>query len=120
MQTATGLLRTDKFGSSVYVENITPAEAAILRSGHTTAANGEPWLELAYSGDIKVSPSELMADLKRKYLDLRNGSDNVVDKLYPGMNPSLPETFDRVDLGCKVSGLPKKEVPVEPEVKVKK
>jgi hypothetical protein len=108
MQVAEGRLKIDPSGSDIPVHLMTPAEAQILSKGFEVVANGKPLYNVYLVGSTKRSREFEIARLREKYKNLNITTQgkltNVVDMLYPGASPSLPETF--ADTGIPVLAEP--------------
>lgn len=90
-------LKINKQGSDIPLHNVTPAEVQVLRKGHEISANGDPIGTVAVVGTIKRSNQIEVNRLRSKYGGLKHKSGDkdvpVVESLFPGANPQLPQTF---------------------------
>lgn len=109
MQIANAWLRVHKDGT-VPIRDITPAEAVVLNVAHLGNANG-----VAVTGitDVRDDTSRSAATeikrLREKYPILTDSKkQNVVEKTYPGVNPTLPKTFREAGIAV-LSGGPVEE-----------
>ena len=97
-------LRVDKFGSTVPLTGVTPAEVLYLVADNHRNAGTDPIVELKEKGEAMTytgeedktgkpvlrprSPSEEIARLRMKY------PEKTLSKLFGGFNPRMPETFE--------------------------
>jgi hypothetical protein len=98
METASGMLRINEYGSTVPVTSITPAEALVLKNGFEVVSKGETLCDMTMQGDKEVDSRELLQYLKERYVNMKDpdGEIGLVEKLFPGSSPKLPTTFDEV------------------------
>jgi len=103
MQIAKCRVVLNHFGSSVEKHDITPAEAQVLQEMHNMNVGSDCIIDLKASGKAQVreldpkddektilrdrTPLEEVSRLKRIY------NAKFVEKLFPGRNPTVPETF---------------------------
>lgn len=86
---------------------VSPAEIVILRTLHQSKVGAEVVDSAVFEKDVPYGPAELNR-LRAKY------KSKVLDKLWPGINKTLPMTFEEV--GVKLVGLPEPEpVPAKSE-----
>lgn len=91
METATGRVILDKQGSDVPVSRITPAEVLVLRSIHMNSVGKDPVTNLKVDKEqVKRSGAQEKARLLGKY------AKDVIEKMFPGVSPSLPTSFDEL------------------------
>lgn len=112
MKQADILLRVDKFGSTVSLSGVTPAEVLYLVADNHRNAGTDPIVELIEKGEATEgsgkaarprSPSEEIARLRMKY------PDKALTKLFGGFNPRMPETFEearQAGLGISIPSNP--------------
>lgn len=84
MQTATCRVKTND-STITHVRNVTPAQAVLLDNIHKARAGGEVILETVLTGVIT-------GDGEVKRLSRIYGASKV-EKLWPGLNKKLPQTF---------------------------
>jgi hypothetical protein len=97
MQIAHARLKIDSSGADIPLKYVTPAEVMALRAGHGPVINGEPVTQVYVVGDADRSDKTELSRLTEKYKKLLISSKgqmvSVVESLFPGVNPSLPQTF---------------------------
>lgn len=106
-------LKIDKFGSTIPLTGVTPAELFYLVADHHQNAGGDPVVTLTetgeavtFTGEMKKntkgvdepvlrprSESEELARLRMKY------PSNRLGKIFGGYAPRLPETFEEARKG---------------------
>lgn len=118
MQIANCRVVLNREGTDVFRGMITPAEAQLLRYQFEPQAGGNPITHLEIlDGEAAVivkrddeDPNNIAKAKKRK----RGNNDEirrlmgkyenkVIDKLFPGMNPTLPETFEEAGFSEKLA-----------------
>jgi hypothetical protein len=105
MQIANVRLRLNELGSDVALEDITPAEAALLNTDHATNAKGEAIHDIVVTGEVTRSNEAEINRLREKYVNAKDRKgEPLAEKLYPGKNPTLPQTFK--DAGFAVEAKP--------------
>jgi hypothetical protein len=110
MQIANAWLKIDALGSNVQLEDITPAEAAILNTDHEINAKGLAIHDIVVTGTVERTGEVEINRLRDKYANARTKKgDKLADTLYPGKNPVLPQTFKEV--GFEATEPEKKSVP---------
>lgn len=86
---------------TVQKENITVAEAAVLNAMHGEGAISNP----VNIRTVSVNPTNLKSMLAARYL--RRAGDakdrDIADKLFPGMTPNFPATFDLIGVAPAVA-----------------
>jgi hypothetical protein len=85
---------------------VSPAEIVILRHLHQSKVGAEVVESAVFDKDVPYGPAEVNR-LRAKY------KKKVLDELWPGINKSLPQTFEEV--GVKLAGLPEPEPVKVPE-----
>lgn len=102
MQIANGWLKLNKFGSTVPLRGITPAEAAILQKGHEVNAGGVAVLDVVVYGNVNRKDSVELDRLRHKYKDLgtKDGTKTITvfSQLFSGLSAKAPQTFDDVGI----------------------
>jgi hypothetical protein len=92
-------------GSNVPLRSITPAEAVFLnheRKQHKDD-NESKIIHVKLVGDVKRSDADEKARLMRQYGKRDPKTEEIlVEKLFPGATPRMPQTFE--DVGIKVDG----------------
>ena len=93
-------LKLNKLGSDVPM-TVTPAEVLVLREGFQANAGGDPIFDLKLVGTVERSAAGEVARLKSKYADLHIKGDagqkvTVVDKVFAGHAPNVPQKFSEV------------------------
>lgn len=78
-----------KNGSDVALLGVTPAEVLLLRAIHQKKLGRDPITDLKASGEVKRSGAEEKTRLLQKYKAV------VVEKLFPGITPTMPDDFDK-------------------------
>lgn len=100
MQTANCWLQIEKFGSDVPVLGMTPAELVLVVNEFQDKLGKFPVHDLEMGDDSDRSGLVEVERLRSKYGFVRSSKPPVfkIDKLYPGVNPRLPETFAETGL----------------------
>lgn len=105
MQIANCRMKLNSLGSDILKVNVTPAEILILNEGFEKAVNGMAVKEVEVLGTVDRSDETELARLRRRYANLRPGGaregQNVVNKLFPGVNAVLPQTFAKIGIATK-------------------
>jgi hypothetical protein len=96
-------------GSDTPKINVTPAECQLLQSQFQSIAGGNPITQLVISKETEASVviSRALAEDSQEIVHRRKRTDKeeilrltqfygqkLVSKLFPGLNPKLPETFE--------------------------
>jgi len=99
MQIANCWLKIDPTGSNIHLEEITPAEAAILNADHEANAKGVAVHDVVITGNMDRSGEAEINRLRDKYANAKNKKgEQWATVLYPGKNPVLPQNFQEVGL----------------------
>jgi hypothetical protein len=99
MQIGNAWLKIDSTGSNIFLEEITPAEAALLNADHEANAKGPAVQELVLVGDVERTGEAEINRLKEKYPNSKNKKgEQWATVLYPGKNPVLPQKFSEVGI----------------------
>lgn len=100
MQVGNIWLKIDAFGSNIQLEDVTPAEVAILNENHETNAKTKTCChDLTNVRDEKRDNESEINRLRDKYANAKNRKgESLAVTLYPGKNPTLPQTFKEVGL----------------------
>lgn len=99
-------LKLDKF-SDVPIRRATPAELMVLRRAHEINVGGDPISDVEVCRDIEQSDRDEKSRLLRKYPRLKvrpPGADKdvgVVELLFPGESPRLPQSFQETGVETK-------------------
>lgn len=115
MQVGNIWLKLDSSGSNIQLENVTPAEVAILNENHeVNSKTKDSCHDLTNVRDEKRDNEVEINRLRAKYANAKDKKGNgLAETLYPGKNPTLPQTFKEV--GLMPLGAPKVEEPKKPE-----
>lgn len=86
-------------GTNVPITKITPAELVLLVTQWKDYAKRHPIHNLAIVGSVKRDTQIEIDRLKSKY-GKRQGEKKLykIEELYPGTNPSIPQTFEETGL----------------------
>ncbi len=99
MQLANAWLKIDGSGSNIQVFDITPTEAALLNADHEANAKGVAVHDVVVTGAVERTGEQEVNRLKERYANARNKKgEQWVTVLYPGKNPTVPQTFKEVGL----------------------
>jgi hypothetical protein len=88
MKTATVIVLLDQFKNTAFLHGVTPAQAAVLKEMFEPQVSLPPVEFVEYEKDINRSPADEVHRLKTMY------KPETVEKLFPGVVPRLPETFE--------------------------
>ncbi len=84
-------------GTDVPGVRVTPAEVLVLRQMHRNNAGKDPIHSLKVVGEIDRSTAVELKRLREKFPTARTKEGKrLVDHLFPGATPSLPESFKGV------------------------
>lgn len=97
MQVGNIWLKIDATGSNIQLAEVTPAEVAILNADHEGNAKGVAVFDVTVVGNIERSGEVEIERLRAKYANAKDKKGELwAEKLYPGKNPVLPQTFAEV------------------------
>jgi hypothetical protein len=96
METANCNVIIGKFGSTVPRTHVTPAEVQYLIHEHGTTVGRLPVVDLQVTGSVNRDVSLEKMRLKEFYDQTPDSAKNKVEKLFPGLHPALPKTFEEV------------------------
>ena len=81
-------MKTDKFGSTITVENCSPAEMLLLCAEHGENAGGDPVVSITKEWEVEATDEQVLGTLYGRYRATK------VNALFPGTSPVLPKTFE--------------------------
>ncbi len=95
-------------GQDVAGINVTPAEVVVLRKMHMHNVKSDPIKQLVITGDVegRSNAAEKRRLLSKYFGRLKNGT-SIVESVYPGDSPNIPQDFDGI------WPMPKQDVPIE-------
>lgn len=98
-------VQMNKIGSNVQKTGVTPAEVVVLRALHQNEAGRDPISEPTEVKEVERTNKEEVLRLKNIYGGARmdGGKVTVMDKLYPGDTPTLPQKFSEVDVKVAIT-----------------
>jgi len=88
MRSASIRIKTDKNGSEVSLENVTPAEMLLLVAEHHQMAGGDPIIEISNEKIVERTNEQELGRMAIKY------AKNKIQTLFPGANPNMPTEYD--------------------------
>lgn len=98
----------------VLKSGVTVAEVKVLYELHGGTTN-EPIAELQVVDDVDIDARQLKEQLRNRYSAKQEYLD-IIERLFPGSNPTMIETVDELGLS---DGIPTKRKP-GPKAKIKK
>lgn len=100
MQIGNVWLKLDAFGTNVPLNDVSPAEVAILNENHeANAKTNQACHDLTNVHEEKRENEAEIVRLREKYVNAKNKKgESLAVTLYPGKNPTLPQTFKEVGL----------------------
>ena len=107
MKTATVIVLLDQFKNTAMLHGVTPSQASVLKEMFEPQVGLPPVEFVEAEKDINRSPAEEVARLKLMY------KPETVEKLFPGVVPRLPETFEEAGVR-KVVAAASIQAPVNP------